>query len=84
MTKQKRKGKIFIDYFRNGMGATAVCSYSTRARSGAPLAVPIAWDELDENIRPDRFTVKNIARRLKSLRGDPWSTFDDARAPIPT
>jgi bifunctional non-homologous end joining protein LigD len=84
MTKQKRKGKIFIDYFRNGVGATAVCSYSTRARPGAPLAVPIDWDELDENIRPDRFTVKNIARRLASLSEDPWATFDEARAPIPT
>jgi bifunctional non-homologous end joining protein LigD len=84
MTKQKRKGKLFIDYFRNGLGATAVCAYSTRARPGAPLAIPIDWDELNENIRPDRFTVKNIGERLASLAGDPWSTFDEARAPIPT
>ena len=84
MTKQRRKGKIFIDYFRNGLGATAVCSYSTRARPGATLAVPITWQELDAGARSDQFTVKNLDRRLASLAGDPWSTFDEARAPIPT
>jgi bifunctional non-homologous end joining protein LigD len=84
MSKRKRNGKIFIDYFRNGRGATAVCAYSTRARPGAPIAAPIGWHELDEKIRPDQFTVKNLARRLASLAGDPWSTFEEARAPIPT
>jgi len=84
MTKQRRKGRLFIDYFRNGLGATAVCNYSTRARPGAPVAAPISWDELDASARPDRFTVQNIERRLASLDGDPWSTFDEARAPIPT
>jgi bifunctional non-homologous end joining protein LigD len=83
MTKQKRKGKIFLDYFRNGVGATAVCSYSTRARSGAPLAVPISWDELDERLSPDQFNVRNIAERLSALHEDPWESFNQARAPIP-
>jgi bifunctional non-homologous end joining protein LigD len=83
MTKQKRKGKLFIDYFRNGRGATAVCSYSTRARSGAPLAVPIEWDELEHGVRPDQFTLKNFEASLSAFE-DPWSSFDDARAPIPT
>jgi bifunctional non-homologous end joining protein LigD len=83
MTKQKRKGKIFIDYFRNGPGATAVCSYSTRARAGAPLAVPIAWNELEDEVSPDRFSLKNFEKRLEGYR-DPWASFDEARAPIPT
>jgi bifunctional non-homologous end joining protein LigD len=84
MTKQKRKGKIFLDYFRNGAGATAVCSYSTRARSVAPLAVPVRWDELSERLRPDQFNVRNIAERLSSLDEDPWESFNQQRAPIPT
>jgi bifunctional non-homologous end joining protein LigD len=83
MTKQKRKGKVFIDYFRNGPGATAVCSYSTRARAGAPLAVPVDWDELDEKLRPDQFTLKHFDERLSRYE-DPWAAFDEARAPIPT
>src|SRR5690606_31289872 len=84
MTKRRRKGKLFIDYFRNGRGATAVCNYSTRARPGAPVCVPIEWDELDGGARPGRFTVQNIDQRLASLQVDPWSTFEEARAPIPT
>lgn len=83
MTKQKRKGKLFIDYFRNGVGATAICSYSTRARTGAPLAVPIDWDELEHGVRPDHFTVQNFEAQVGSFV-DPWSSFDEARAPIPT
>jgi bifunctional non-homologous end joining protein LigD len=83
MTKQKRKGKLFIDYFRNGRGATAVCSYSTRARAGAPLAVPIGWDELEHDVRSEPVTLKNFEARVSDFE-DPWSSFDDARAPIPT
>jgi bifunctional non-homologous end joining protein LigD len=81
MAKQKRKGKIFLDYLRNGPGATAVCAYSTRARAGAPVAVPVGWEELDALPKPDPFNVQNLERRLKSLE-DPWASFDDARAPI--
>jgi bifunctional non-homologous end joining protein LigD len=84
MSKSKRKGKIFLDYLRNGQGATAVCSYSTRARSGAPLAVPIEWKELDAGrLRSDSFNVGNIERRLEQLKRDPWQGFDEARAPLP-
>jgi bifunctional non-homologous end joining protein LigD len=81
MTKLKRKGKIFLDYLRNGEGATAVCSYSTRARPGAPVCLPIDWDELDASLRPDAFNVRNLERRLNE-HDDPWASFDDARAPI--
>jgi bifunctional non-homologous end joining protein LigD len=81
MTKQKRRGKIFLDYLRNGEGATAACSYSTRARPGAPVCVPIDWDELDGSLRPDQFNVRNLERRLNE-HDDPWASFDDARAPI--
>jgi bifunctional non-homologous end joining protein LigD len=83
MTKQKRKGKLFLDYFRNGIGATAVCAFSTRARAGAPVSVTITWEELEDGIQANAFNVKNLPQRLDALRQDPWEGFDDARAPIP-
>lgn len=83
MTKAKRKGKLFIDYFRNGLGATSICVFSTRARPGAPIALPISWDELERDVRGEHFRVQNIDRRLASLSGDPWEGLDAARSPIP-
>jgi bifunctional non-homologous end joining protein LigD len=65
-----RGGRIFVDYLRNGRGATAVAAYSTRASPRAPIATPVSWDELGR-IRPDRFDLSNIRRRLASTP-DPW------------
>lgn len=78
IAKAKRGGKVFLDYLRNGRAATAVASYSTRARPGAPVAVPVRWDELDAALTPDRYHVGNVGRRLAALQGDAWSGFDDA------
>jgi bifunctional non-homologous end joining protein LigD len=72
VTKAKRTGKIFIDYLRNARGATFVAPYSTRAREGAPVAVPLDWDELTPKLRPDQFTVRNLAARLRRLDRDPF------------
>jgi bifunctional non-homologous end joining protein LigD len=82
MAKAKRPGRIFIDYLRNGRGATAIAPYSTRARSGAPVAVPIAWDELDPASRSDRYSIDTVRRRLAALRKEPWAGFEQARAAI--
>lgn len=82
MSKAKRKGRIFLDYLRNGRGATAVCSYSTRARVGAPVAVPVRWDELSPALVSDRYDVDNLRRRLTALKSDPWQGFDKARRPL--
>ncbi len=82
MAKSRRQGRIFIDYLRNGRGATAVCSYSTRARAGAPVAVPISWDELDPAARPDRYGIDTVKRRLAALRKEPWADFERSRRPI--
>jgi bifunctional non-homologous end joining protein LigD len=82
MSKAKRKGKIFLDYLRNGRGSTAVCAYSTRARSGAPVALPIAWDELDAELRARDFDLRSTPARLAGLQRDPWRDFAAARAPI--
>lgn len=72
IAKQKRKGKVLIDYLRNGRGATAIAPYSTRARSGAPVATPLRWEELSDDLRPASFTVETLPARLKAQRSDPW------------
>ncbi|MBO9671098.1 MAG: DNA ligase D [Sphingobium sp.] len=74
MSKAKRKGRIFIDYLRNQRGSTAVLPYSARARAGAPVAVPIAWDELDDMQNAHPWSIADaemlLARsRDKGLRG---------------
>jgi bifunctional non-homologous end joining protein LigD len=73
-TLKLRPKKIFIDYLRNGRGATAVASYSLRARPGAPVAFPLAWSELDQLKRGDAFTLRNVPGLLKGRR-DPWAGF---------
>jgi bifunctional non-homologous end joining protein LigD len=71
--KAKRDGRILVDAARNTYAQTAVPPYSVRPRPGAPVATPIDWEELsDSKLRPDRWTVKNVLRRL-AAKGDPWA-----------
>ena len=71
--KEKRDGRILVDMARNTYAQTAVPPYAVRPRPGAPVATPIEWDELsDSKLRPDRWTVKNVLRRL-GAKGDPWA-----------
>jgi bifunctional non-homologous end joining protein LigD len=65
MTKAKRAGKIFIDFFRNDYTATAIADYSVRARTGAPVALPLDWRELKDLTAANQFTVGDVLRRLK-------------------
>jgi bifunctional non-homologous end joining protein LigD len=87
MTKSIRTGKIFLDYLRNGRGATAVVAYSTRARAGAPVSTPVDWDELGASLKPNKFTVLNIARRLGAQkndpRNDPWADIGKVKQALP-
>ena len=70
--KDKRKGRVFIDTMRNNYGQTAVAPYAIRALPGAPIATPLAWEELKTSrINPQSFTIGNIFKRL-GLKGDPW------------
>jgi bifunctional non-homologous end joining protein LigD len=71
-TKSLRNKRIFVDYLRNGRGATAVASYSLRGRPGAPVAMPIAWTALSKLERADTFTLKTVPGLLKRRRKDPW------------
>jgi bifunctional non-homologous end joining protein LigD len=82
MSKSKRRGKIFIDYLRNARAASAVAAYSTRARVGAPVSVPLRWNELASDVREERFTIRNVPQRLARLRKDPWEEYEEARAPL--
>jgi bifunctional non-homologous end joining protein LigD len=82
MSKVKRRGRIYLDYLRNGRGATAIASYSTRAHPGAPVAVPIRWDELDVSRGADPYDIRTVTKRLASLTRDPWAGFDTATRQI--
>lgn len=83
ITKSKRRGKILVDYLRNGRGATAVAAYSTRARPGAAVSMPVGWDELGPGLGPAYFTIGNAAIRLQHLGLDPWADFRRAAVPLP-
>ena len=70
--KEKRKGKIFIDWQRNIKGATFVAPYSLRARSNLPVSFPISWNELDK-IKPNQITLRKALKKIKET--DPWINF---------
>jgi len=75
-TKSKRHKRIFVDYLRNGRGATAVASYSMRGRAGAPVAMPLAWGDLSKLTKANAFTIKDVPAKLKRRRKDPWEGID--------
>jgi bifunctional non-homologous end joining protein LigD len=83
MAKSARKGKIFIDYFRNQRGSTSVAAYSTRARAGAPVSTPITWDELDSVTSGSHFTLDTVERRLAKLSRDPWAGYATLAQSLP-
>jgi bifunctional non-homologous end joining protein LigD len=71
--KNKRKGRVFLDYLRNAYGQTAVSPYAVRAKAGAPVATPLEWAELgDSDLHAQSYTISNIFRRL-GQKNDPWA-----------
>jgi len=82
MSKAQRHGRIYVDYLRNQWSATFVAPFSTRAKPGAPVAVPLSWEELDAGPRSDHFTVETVRRRLATLRADPWAEMPETRQVI--
>ena len=75
VTKSKRKGKVLIDYLRNGGGSAAVAPYSTRARPRPAISMPLEWAELSPAIGTAYFKVTNALPRLAALDADPWEDF---------
>ena len=73
MTKSTREGRIFVDYLRNAENATAIAAYSARAKANAPVAMPIAWEQLKNDLRYAHFNVKNVPGLLRRRRNDPWA-----------
>jgi bifunctional non-homologous end joining protein LigD len=82
MSKAERRGKIFVDYLRNGRGATSIAPYSLRAKPGATVATPLAWDELEPTLQPEQFTLISVPKRLAQLEADPWAEFFQLRQRI--
>ncbi|WP_064696994.1 non-homologous end-joining DNA ligase [Rhizobium aegyptiacum] len=80
--KAKRAGHIYIDYLRNGRGSTAVAPYSTRARPGAPVSMPLDWPELNGLSGPAALTLANVPQRLQTRPSNPWGGFFDAAVPL--
>lgn len=74
-----RRGKIFIDYLRNGRGATAIASYSTRARAHAPVAMPLRWGDITPTLQPGAYTLLTVPAAVAKRKRDPWAGFDDMR-----
>jgi bifunctional non-homologous end joining protein LigD len=77
--KSQRGGRIFVDYLRNARGATSIANFSTRARKNAPVATPLAWDELGRIGGPEHFRLGNIRRRLARLSDSPWAEFTELK-----
>jgi len=83
ISKAERAGRIFIDYLRNDPTSTAVGPYSTRSRPGAPVAMPIEWDELNGPLDPSAFTVRTAPARIAKAR-DPWKGIEKVRQRLPS
>ncbi|HQT77371.1 MAG TPA: DNA ligase D [Rhodopila sp.] len=78
-----RRGRILIDWLRNGLGSTAVTSFCPRARPGAGVATPLAWREVTPKLDPSALTLQTVPDRLRKLKVDPWDGFDAARRSLP-
>jgi bifunctional non-homologous end joining protein LigD len=84
MSKAERRGRILIDYLRNDPTSTAIAPYSTRSREGAPVATPLAWDELNDKLDPKAFNEKTLPARLQGLRQDPWKDMAAVKQALPS
>jgi bifunctional non-homologous end joining protein LigD len=74
-----RSDKILIDYLRNNRTNTSIAAFSSRARTGAPVSVPVSWEDLRPALQPQAFTVLSVPPRLRRLRKDPWTSYWSVR-----
>ncbi|HWV22311.1 MAG TPA: DNA ligase D [Devosia sp.] len=77
LSKAKRKGRLFLDYLRNERGSTAICPWSVRSREGAPVAVPVSWDEVPKLKAANLFSLETAAGRARD--GDAWAGYFDQK-----
>lgn len=83
MSKEKRKGKIFIDWLRNQRGATSIALYSARARENAPVAVPVTWDELDDYDGAGHYTIKDTEKLIERANQSGLRHWGEAAQELP-
>jgi bifunctional non-homologous end joining protein LigD len=80
--KEKRGGRVLLDTARNTYGQTTVAPYAVRALPGAPVATPLAWEELDDpELHPRRWTLRTVGERVAE-RGDPWAGIASSARPL--
>ncbi len=82
MAKDQRRAKVFIDYFRNTRGASSIAAYSTRSRAGAPVAVPLTWEEVHPGLTFNGFSIADVVARWERF-GDAWKYLPDIRQNLP-
>jgi bifunctional non-homologous end joining protein LigD len=82
-TKSDRKGLARLDYTQNAINKTLIAAFSTRPAAGAPVSVPIDWDELDDQLRSDRWTIRSVLDRL-AAKGDPLRPLIGLQQTLPT
>jgi bifunctional non-homologous end joining protein LigD len=82
MSKSRRRGRIFVDWFRNERGSTAIAPYSTRARENGPVATPVGWNELEDLSAANCFRIDDVLKRLEM--DDPWEKSKSWRQSITT
>jgi bifunctional non-homologous end joining protein LigD len=81
--KTGRERKILIDYLRNNRTNTSVAAFSARARDGAPVSMPLRWEDVNVSLDPAAWTLATVERRLSSLRRDPWRDYWTTRQRLP-
>lgn len=75
-----RRGRVYLDPFRNGFAQTVVAPFSVRRRLGAPISTPLDWSDVTPKLDPTRFNLGNFRRRLDAP--DPWKDFFRQRQSI--
>jgi bifunctional non-homologous end joining protein LigD len=81
--KAGRERKLLIDYLRNNRGSTSIAAYSTRARPGAGVSMPLRWADVTSSLDPAAFTLRTVPPRLARRRVDPWAGYGEVRQRVP-